>query len=155
MTTYFQSITIEFPTSEKTFFGMELAPICPSSLKAEEGAPFIVMKNHEDAIVIWWNNGIIVKGYKDGLTKTWYPKPTLTTALKYSNVSSNKGAYFEFHKDGSVTSTVERLNYYWSPPLNGKAETGSQVFGYLYDENEYSDSEIEQRSCGLCEDTAF
>jgi hypothetical protein len=155
MTTYLQSNTIEFPTSEKTFFGMDLAPICPSAFKAEEGAPFIVMKNQEDAIVIWWNNGIIVKGYKDGLTKTWYPKPTLVSALKYSNVSSNKRAYFEFHKDGSVSSTLESHNYYWSPPLKGTPETGTQVFGYLYDENEYSDEELEQRGCGLCMDSAF
>jgi len=155
MTTYFQSNTIEFSISEKTFFGIELAPICPSAFKADEGAPFIVMKTQENAVITWWNNGIIVKGYKDGVTKTWYPKPTLITALKYSNASSNKGAYFEFHKDGSVTSTVEHNNYYWSAPIKGTPETGTQIFGYLYDENEYSDDELEQRGCGLCTDRAF
>jgi hypothetical protein len=155
MTTYLQSNTIEFPTSEKTFFGMEHAPICPPEFKAEEGAPFIVMKNKDDDILIWWKNGIIVKGYKNGLTKTWYPKPTLVTALNYSKDSLNKKAYFEFHPDGSVTSTVERLNYYWSAPIKGVAETGTQIFGYLYDENEYSDEELEQRGCGLCVDSAF
>ena len=155
MTTYFQSNTIEFPTSEKTFFGMELSPICPPEYKAEEGAPFIVMKNKEDAVVIWWNNGIIIKGYKDGLTKTWYPKPTLANALKYAKDPSNKNTYFEFHTDGSVTSTMEHFNYYWSAPCNGEVEIGTQIFGYVYDENEYSDDELEQKGCGLCQDTTF
>jgi len=152
MTTYLQTHTIEFPTSEKTFFGIELAPICPSTFKEEEGAPFIVMKG-TDAITIWWKNGIIIKGGTNGVTKTWYPKPTLASSLHYSWDKANKSTYFEFHKDGSVTSTAGGVNYYWSAPIKGKPEVGEQVFGYLYDENEHSDSELD--GCNLCRDTAF
>ena len=151
MTTYLQTVTIEFPTSEKVFFGIELAPVCPPSFKPEEDSPFIVMKNKEDTVTIWWKNGIIVKGYKDGLTKTWYPKPELGSALYYSLNPANKGVYFEFHKDKSVTSTVDHQNYYWSPEQKGVPEDGMQVFGYTYDENEYEDEEVEK----FCQDGSF
>ena len=154
MTTYLQTLTVEFPLSEKTFFSIEPAPICPSSFKAEEGAPFIVMKNKEEAVIIWWSNGIIIKGYKDGLSKTWYPKPNIGSALNYSLNPSNKGVYFEFHTDGSVTSTVDDINYYWSAPIKGELEAGLQVFGYLYDETEHSDDEM-TNGYTLSGDSAF
>jgi len=155
MTSYLQTITVEFPSSQRIFLGMEVSPICPPSYKTEEGAPFIVMRNTENCLIIWWNNGIIVKGYPDGLTKTWYPKVSQKDALLFSIEPTNKKGYFEFHNDGSVSSSIGHINYYWSAPVPGLPETGAQVFGYLYDENEYTDEELEQRGCGLCHDSAF
>ena len=149
MTTYFQTLTVEFPTSEKTFFSLENAPVHPPSFKAEEGAPFIVMKTDDGSVIIWWNNGIIVKGYTNGITKTWYPKPNIVSALHYSLNPSNKSTYFEFHKDGSVSSSVNKYNYYWSSPIDGIPESGKQVFGYLYDEQEYSDDEVSKLGVNL------
>ena len=149
MSTYLQTLTVEYPMSEKTFFSIEKAPIYPPSFKAEEGAPFIVMKTDDECVIIWWNNGIIVKGYKDGTTKTWYPKPNLASAIHYSINPSNKSTYFEFHNDGSVTSSVNKCNYYWSAQLNDVPEIGKQVFGYLYDTNEYTDEELAQQGVNL------
>jgi hypothetical protein len=147
MTTYFQTVAVEITSTQRTFFSMENAPICPPSYKAEEGAPFILMNTTEGNLIIWWDNGIIIKSYKNGTTKTWYPKATLATAIGFSLEKSNKKAYFEFHADGSVTSSLGSVNYYWSSPINGEIEVGTQIFGYLYDQNTYSDDEIDSYEC--------
>jgi hypothetical protein len=143
MTTYLQTITVEIPSTQRTFFSMEYAPVCPPSYKAEEDAPFIIMKDTQGSLIIWWDNGIIIKTSQDGTTKTWYPKATLATALGFCLQKTNKKAYFEFHKDGSVSSSLGLVNYYWSPQMMGIPEVGEQIFGYLYDQNTYSDEEID------------
>lgn len=155
MTTHLQTMTIEFPNSPRTFFGLELAPICPPSFKAEEDAPFIILKKPKNGVIIWWNSGIICKNDPDGSTRTWYPKITQAEAIKICMNPGNKSSYFEYHKDGSVSANLNGHNYYWSAPIKGNPEVGTQVLGYDYDEKIYDDEELESMGCNLCRDTSF
>jgi len=155
MTSYLQTVTIEFPTSPRTFFGLEQSPICPPSLKAEDNSPFIILKTPQNAVIIWWNTGMICKTESDETMRTWYPKISKAEAIKACTSPKTKGAYFEYHSDGSQTAFLNGNNYYWSAPIKGTPEVGTQVLGYDYDENEYDDAEIESMECNLCKDTAF
>ena len=130
--TYFQTITIEMPTSSIQFFGMEEAPICPPSYKPESDNGFIVMKTEDNSIITWWKRGEIIKISNDGVIKTWYPKPTLADSIRQSLNPLFKGFYYEFRNDLSVVSRMPDGNYYWSPKISGAPEVGHQVLGYDY-----------------------
>jgi hypothetical protein len=129
MTTCIQSVTIEQPNSPYIFYGMEMAPICPPSYKPEENNDFIVMKTLDNSIITWWNNKSIVKVSPDGTTKFWNPKPDLKSAV---TLYSNQSSFFQFNKDSSVVYSTKRYNLYWSPPVEGTPEVGTQIFGYDY-----------------------
>ena len=150
MVTCLQTITIEMPTSQYQFFGMEEAPICPSSYVPEEGNSFIAMKKMDGSIITWWKAGEIIKINKEGVVKTWYPKPTLADSIKQSSQPFMKGFYFEFRSDSSVVSRMPDGNYYWSPPIPGKPEVGEQVFGYDYDDTHECSDSCPHDSCYEC-----
>ena len=135
MTTYLQTINIDFPCSDMMFHGMELAPICPPSYKAENNNNFIVMKTPDKSIITWWKNGSIVKVLADGTIKTWFPKPTLKSSIEMSLFQKNSGFCIQHYSDSSVTCRFPDGNYYWSPAIQGSPEVGEQVFGYDYDPN--------------------
>ena len=155
MTTYLQTMTIEFPNSPRTFFGLEPAPICPPNLKAEEDAPFIILKTPTNAIIVWWDSGMIYKTEPDGTTKAWSPKISQPDAIKACMNPSNKSSYFQYQTDGSLSAHLNGHNYYWSSSIKGTPEVGTQVLGYDYDDKTYNEEELESMGCHLCKDTSF
>lgn len=155
MTTYLQTMTIEFPNSPRTFFSIERAPICPPSFKAEDDCPFIILKTPENSVIVWWDSGMIYKTDNDGTTRCWSPKISQADAIKVCMNPANKSSYFQYNKDGSLSAHLNGHNYYWSAPMKGVAEVGTQVLGYYYDEKTYDDEELESMGCNLCKDTSF
>jgi len=133
MSTYLQTVSVDFPHSEMVFHSMESAPICPSSYKPENNNHFIVMKTTDKSIITWWKNGSIVKVLPNGTIKSWFPKPTLKTAIEMCLFQKDSGFYIQLHPDSSVTCRFPDGNYYWSATIEGKPEVGEQVFGYDYD----------------------
>jgi len=151
MTTYLQTITIDFPNTPVSFLGMEKAPICPPNYKPGSKNGFIVMKTEDKSIITWWKRGEIIKISDDGQVKTWFPKPTLADSIRACLYTKTKGCYFEFGPDSSVISRMDDgYYYYWSPPISGKPEIGTQVLGYDYDENSPEVEEPPNANCYEC-----
>jgi hypothetical protein len=110
----------------------------------------LVMKTPDGSIITWWKGGEIIKVNKEGVVKTWYPKPTLSDSIKQSGQPFVKGFYFEFRSDSSVVSRMPDGTYYWSPRIPGKAEIGEQIFGYDYDDSHECSESCPHDSCYEC-----
>ena len=150
MTTFLQTINIDFPNSDLLFHGLEPAPICPPSYKPENNNNFIVMKTIDKSIITWWKNGSIIKVTPDGTIKTWFPKLTLAEAIKMALSPYNKELYIQFHADSTVTCKFPDGNYYWSASIKGTPELGEQLFGYDYDEDGPENDDIVPPKCYEC-----
>jgi hypothetical protein len=68
----------------------------------------------EERIVFYPNGNITAT--LDNVIKVWYPKPSLNDTLTHCKHNFG-GVYFQFHKDGCVTSRVQADSsfYWWSP----------------------------------------
>lgn len=112
MTTQIQTVQVLFLYSSVEVATMEMLPVCP--IRTDQGPVRI-----ESEIVTTWIDGQVIQHLGDGTVKTWYPKPTLADAIAYS------GGYFEFHKNGAVTSRLQGKPWYWGPSKEGVPMQGT------------------------------
>ena len=155
MTTCFQTITIEMPSTPYIFYGMECVPICPYSFIERQNKEFIALKAKDNSVITWWKGGLVVKILPDGTTKTWTPKPTLRDIIIHSSKPyNNKGWYVEFKSDKSIVAKIYNGIYYWSAPIKGAIQEGEELTNYDYDINEYDEEEIESKfpECYNCKE---
>ena len=106
------------PGSQMEFYGMELRPIKPASLGSLKDATLI---QDSGDYITWYEDGTVTKLLADGTLKTWHPCPTLADAIDFSGVDEyecpDSRKFFQFHRDGSVTSYWYGAPYFWSAPI--------------------------------------
>jgi len=137
LTSCVQTVVVEFPFSNARFHTMELRPILPAYMKraAEQR---VIHHSRFGKDTYWHPCGSVTVKCLDGTLKTWYPKPTLESAIK---TATPYRCSFQFHKRGIVTAMYDDEPFYWSGPVTASPPTGS--FTVVYADEEMMDSAYE------------
>ena len=123
MATQMQTVQILFPFSSVEVQAMEEVPVCPVRT---DSSPVRICAG---AVVTVWNLcGVVQRFFGDGTVKTWWPKPTLADVICDADL---KKAYFEFHKNGAVTSRSYDSQWYWGPVKKGVPVSGTLSHAHM------------------------
>lgn len=107
MYTCYQTAVVTFPNTLMKFTTLENIPLLPAHINAGEKGIRIETYAYTTT---WGKDGVVTRVYKDGVTKTWWRKPTLKDAITLKDT----GIFIQFHKSGEVTARYNGINYYWS-----------------------------------------
>ena len=131
MNTQIQTVQVLFPFSTVETQTMELLPVCPVRTDV---CPVRIVSN--ETVTTWHPCGTVEQILVDGTVKTWWPKPTLRDAIYYhqSLVDGVKKGYFEFHKNGAVTSRSYDSQWYWGPTIQGVPMQGTLTHAHSYED---------------------
>ena len=122
MNTQMQTVQILFPFSTVEIQAMEEVPVCP--VRRDLCLVRIVAN---ETVTTWSPCGTVEQILVDGTVKTWWPKPSLRDAIFYRKSLGDdvKKGYFEFHKNGAVTSRSYGSQWYWGPTKQGVPVQGT------------------------------
>lgn len=106
-----QTVFKTFPFSTMEFQTIECVPSLNPAQKGEMDFHFY------DHSVIQVNDSGYCKALDTvtGETWTWYTRPDIACAVTMAMKHKVGGYFYQFHKDGAITSNSKAGNYYWGP----------------------------------------
>lgn len=124
LTECYQTAVVRMPNTQLVFTTLEAMPLLPYG--CVYGEKEYTIETHSYTTT-WGKDGVVNRIYKNGMTKTWWRKPTLKDAITLKDT----GIFIQFHKSGEVTARYNGINYYWSEPREVEPFMNLQRMGIL------------------------